>query len=122
MDETEQRLSKAKALIPLQPIPRAAEEAELTQWPMVNLRAREAEKAAQMFAKQKVLDQNQADEKFFETSTSTNKQVANILDAEPAGESMDTKVESKVTIDDAAWGDDDDLYIDEEIGANAYSN
>jgi len=51
MDETEQRLAKAKALIPLQPIPRAANEPELTQWPMVNLRAREAEKAAQMFAK-----------------------------------------------------------------------
>lgn len=33
---------------------------------MINLRAREAEKAAQMFAKQKVLDETKADEKFFE--------------------------------------------------------
>lgn len=75
-----------------------------------------------MFAKQKVLDQNQADEKFFEASTSTNKQVANILDSEPQSQSMDEKVESKVTIDDAAWGDDDDLDIDDEINANTDSN
>ena len=35
---------------------------------------------------------------------------------------MDEKVESKVTIDDAAWGDDDDLDIDDEINANTDSN
>jgi len=48
---------------------------------MVNLRAREAERAATVFAKQKVLNESQADEKFFEASMSTNKEVANILDA-----------------------------------------
>lgn len=47
---------------------------------MVNLRAREAEKTAQMFARQKGLDESKADEKFFDISFSTNKEIANILD------------------------------------------
>lgn len=85
---------------------------------MVNLRAREAEHAAKMFARQKVLDESKADEVFFEASSSTNKEVANILDDAPS-QTEKTKVETKVTIDDAAWGEDDDLDIDDEINANA---
>lgn len=48
MDETEKLLVKSKALIPLRPVSMSA---QLSQWPMVNLRAREAERAAQMFAR-----------------------------------------------------------------------
>jgi len=86
---------------------------------MVNLRAREAEHAAKMFARQKVLDESKADEVFFEASSSTNKEVANILDDNAQNQTEKTKVETKVTIDEAAWGEDDDLDIDDEINANA---
>jgi len=48
MDETERLLVKSKALIPLRPVNGCT---QLSQWPMVNLRAREAERAAQMFAR-----------------------------------------------------------------------
>ena len=55
---------------------------QLTQWPMVNLRAKEAEHAALMFQKQKGLDEARGDEKFFDAQefSSSNKDVANILD------------------------------------------
>lgn len=53
---------------------------------MVNLRAREAERAATMFEKQKGLDESKADERFFEASGSTNKEVANILDTHSQSE------------------------------------
>lgn len=118
MDETEQRIKLSKALIPLKPVsPQVID--QLTQWPMVNLRAREAEHAAKMFARQKVLDESKADEVFFEASSSTNKEVANILDDNAQNQTEKTKVETKVTIDEAAWGEDDDLDIDDEINANA---
>jgi len=48
---------------------------------MVNLRAREAERAAQMFVRTKGLDENKTDEKFFDASNSSNKEVANILES-----------------------------------------
>lgn len=80
MDETEKLMAKSKALVPLRPIVLNSG-AQSSQWPMVNLRAREAERAAQMFARQKGLDESKADERFFESSMSTNKEVANILDS-----------------------------------------
>jgi len=67
MDETEKLMAKSKALVPLRPVMMNSG-SSLTQWPMVNLRAREAERAAQMFAKQKGLDESKADERFFEGS------------------------------------------------------
>lgn len=53
---------------------------------MTNLRAKEAEKAEQMFQKKRFLDEKQADEAFFDNSEfqSTNKQVDNILRSEEA--------------------------------------
>jgi coatomer protein complex subunit alpha (xenin) len=120
MDETAQLMKKSKALVPLRPIS-LEPGSNLAQWPMVNLRAREAEKAAQMFARQKVLDESKADEHFFEGAHSTNKEVANILDA--AGPQVqEKKTEVKVEIDEAAWGDEDDLGIDDEINAANESN
>jgi hypothetical protein len=52
---------------------------------MTNLRAKEAEKAAQVFERKKqMLDEQNANDNFFGGSdfgTTTNKQVANILDS-----------------------------------------
>lgn len=45
MDETEKLLAKAKALVPLRPLQQGMG-GQMPQWPMVNLRAREAERAA----------------------------------------------------------------------------
>lgn len=45
MDETEKLLKKGKALAPLRPIIPGIG-GQMPQWPMVNLRAREAERAA----------------------------------------------------------------------------
>ncbi len=48
IDETEKMIKKSKPLTSLRPIlPNMAN--QLTQWPMVNLRAKEAEHAALMF-------------------------------------------------------------------------
>jgi len=48
---------------------------------MTNLRAKEAEKAEQMFQKKRFLDEKQADSQFFDNNefASTNKEVDNIL-------------------------------------------
>jgi hypothetical protein len=90
---------------------------------MVNLRAREAERAAQMFAAKKGLDESKADERFFEASTSTNKEVANILDTQATNETLESKQPAKVKLDEAAWGEEDDLDIDDEImGGDANTN
>jgi hypothetical protein len=64
----------------------------MVQWPMINLRAREAERAAQMFANKKGLDESEADQLFFEKSgiSSTNKEVANILDKSDPKQSSDS--------------------------------
>lgn len=53
MDEAAQYETRAKALMPLRPLKTAAdqESALSCQWPMVNLRAKEAERAATMFEK-----------------------------------------------------------------------
>jgi hypothetical protein len=65
IDETERLIKSSKALTPLRPVvPNLAN--QLTQWPMINLRAKEAERAAMMFQKQKSLDDARGDEKFFD--------------------------------------------------------
>ena len=81
---------------------------------MVNLRAKEAERAAQMFQQNRGLEEGKED-KFFEAnefSSSTNKEVANILDkavAKPAQEA------TKVKIEEADWGgDDDEIQIEDD--------
>ena len=47
-----------------------------SQWPMISLRAKEAERAAAMFQSRKFLDEQNADEQFFDSSefgSTTNK-------------------------------------------------
>lgn len=48
-DETEKYLARSKALVPLRPLHLGDGQSYFAQWPMTNLRAKEAEKAAQMF-------------------------------------------------------------------------
>jgi len=48
-----QNQTRAKALLPLRPIFTKSEALQQSSWPMVNLRAKEAERAAQMFRRQK---------------------------------------------------------------------
>lgn len=75
MDETEKYLARSKALVPLRPLHNTDGQSYFIQWPMTNLRAKEAEKAEQMFQKKRFLDEKQADEAFFDNSEfqSTNK-------------------------------------------------
>lgn len=86
---------------------------------MTNLRAKEAEKAEQMFKKRKFLDEKSADQQFFDSSDfqSTNKEVDNILrSVEPAQGAKPKAEEKKVNIEEAKWGDDDSLgSLDEEL-------
>ena len=56
---------------------------------MTNLRAKQAERAAAMFQSRKFLDEENADQAFFDSNefgTSTNKEVANILDKGGVGD------------------------------------
>ena len=84
---------------------------------MVNLRAKEAERAAQMFKRQKA-DGGDKEDMFFDNKeyASTNKQVANILGEEAAKPSTETKEEApEATIEQlegAQWGDEDEIDID----------
>lgn len=91
------------------------------QWPMINLRAQEAERAAQMFQHKKSLDDDEADKIFIEKTamaSTTNKEVANILDTAAKQNSTETKAEPQVKIDDAAWGEDDDIEIEDEVAVD----
>lgn len=103
-----------------------------SNWPLVNLRAQEAERAAQMFMRQKAdIDQNE--DLFFDAQTfnSANQQVANILSKDSSkitAASVDNTTESgkasqntavkEATLEDiegAQWGDEDDMAIDIEM-------
>jgi len=53
IDETEKFTARSKVCLPPRPIKMTEGESYFVQWPMVNLRAKEAEKAAQMFTRQK---------------------------------------------------------------------
>ena len=121
-DETEKYLSRAKALAPCRPLHLADGQSYFTQWPMTNLRAKEVEKAEQMFQRKKFLDEQQADQQFFDSNefASTNKEVDNILRAgDGGGEAAKPKAEAKVNIEEAKWGEDDDSLgsLDDELEA-----
>ena len=119
---------RPKALLPLRPIFTANQEQQEASWPMVNLRAKEAERAAQMFKRQKQEFFDGNDDMFFDAKEyhTSNKQVANILSSEPSGGTTEdggkkeTAVE-EATLDnlgDAQWGDDGDaieIEMDDEL-------
>jgi hypothetical protein len=119
MEQTEMYLSRAKALVPVRPIHTTDGQSYFQQWPMTNLRAKEAEKAAQVFErKRQLLDEG--NDSFFDSSvmsSTTNKQVANILDSQDttkAAKTADAET-AKVNLEEAggAWGDDDE---DDDLG------
>ena len=68
MDETEKYLARSKAIVPARPLHLQDGQSYFAQWPMTNLRAKEAEKAEQMFKKKKFLDEKTADQAFFENN------------------------------------------------------
>mmetsp|Transcript_18364 Transcript_18364/g.22890 ORF Transcript_18364/g.22890 Transcript_18364/m.22890 type:complete len:227 (+) Transcript_18364:2251-2931(+) len=120
-DETEKYLARSKALAPCRPLHLGEGQSYFTQWPMTNLRAKEVEKAEQMFQKKKFLDEQQADQQFFDSNefASTNKEVDNILRSGENAEAAKPKAETKVNIEEAKWGEDDDSLgsLDEELEA-----
>ena len=81
--------NRAKALLPCRPVLIGSSNSLAAQnWPMVNLRAKEAERAMQVFRKQKE-EMNDNDEMFFENKEyhSSNQQVASILQSTEASTS-----------------------------------
>lgn len=51
-------------------------------------------------------------------ASTTNREVANILDSDPTQKVTETKPEPAVKIDDAAWGEDDEIEIDDDVGGD----
>jgi len=76
--------SRPKALLPLRPIFTKNEAVLQTAWPMVNQRAKEAERAAQMFRRQKQELFEGSEDMFFDAKEyhTANKNVANILSSD----------------------------------------
>lgn len=74
-----------------------------------------------MFQRKKFLDENNADKQFFDSNefASTNKEVDNILRSADTTEASKPKTETKVNIEEAKWGEDDDSLgsLDEELEA-----
>ena len=80
--EAEKRVRNAKALLPCRPVFLNDEKGiNQSSWPMINQRAKEAERAAQMFRQRKEQASKAGDEMFFDAKEfrGTNQQVANIL-------------------------------------------
>lgn len=125
-----QHNSRSKALLPLRPIFTGNESLQHSNWPMINLRAKEAERAAQMFMKQKQDLENNED-MFFDAKeySISNKSVANILQSDTSTQKNSETEQSEKkpevvaeatldNLDDAQWGDGDELEIDmaEDLG------
>lgn len=92
-DETELHLQKSKSLVPLRPIHLQDGESYHVQWPMTNLRAKEAQRAAQVFQARKLQDDSKP-ASFFqnqEFASTSNKEVANILETSKAQEPAKTQ-------------------------------
>ena len=83
---------------------------------MINMRAKEAERAAQMFAKKKLEPDagNDGEDMFFDAKEfhTSNKQVANILSNVDTTTSQLTSSVAASAVQNAKWGDEDDIDID----------
>lgn len=104
---------RPKALLPLRPVFTESESLAHSNWPMVNLRAKEAERASQMFRKKKE-EGADLDDLFFDSQEyhTSNKQVANILQDTAVKEDTQQEIIEEANIDGAEWGGDDDIDID----------
>ena len=116
MDETEKHLQKSKALLPLRPIHLRDGESYHVQWPMTNLRAKEAQKAAQVFQARRM--QEDVKPSFFEAkdfATTSNKEVASILDSTSKTADAAKTSQPKVNLEEAAWGDEIEIDAEDDI-------
>lgn len=105
IDETEKFSSRSKVCLPPRPINLEDGSSYFVQWPMVNLRAKEAEKAAQMFTRQKQLGQmtTQGEDMFKDNFGSSSVKESLIDTTTPV------VVEApKIDIGGGDWGDDSD--------------
>lgn len=80
---------------------------------MTNLRAKEAERAAQMFQKKREPELAESDEMFFDAKEfhTSNKQIANILSSQATADGISKPAQTSLNVENANWGDDD-LDID----------
>ena len=114
LSEADNYSRKGKALLPLRPVFVQNDAFQSSEWPMTNLRAKEAERAASMFAKKKLEPEaNEGDEMFFDAKEfhTSNKQVANILST-GASEAASKPSAASAAVDNAKWGDEDEIEID----------
>ena len=120
LSEADTYARKGKTLLPLRPVFMQNDSFQSSEWPMTNLRAKEAERAAEMFARRRAEPEIHPDDSgFFDAQEyhSSNKQVANILSTTSQVESK-PKVASAVTaaaVTDAKWGDDEEIDIDADF-------
>lgn len=123
LNEANTYAKKGKALLPLRPVFVANDTLSSSDWPMINLRAKEAERAAQMFQKRKEPEIADSDDMFFDAKEyhTSNKQIANILTsaATPSqSESASTKA-AVASMGNAKWGDEDEIDIDDDLMVEA---
>ena len=109
--------NRPKALIPLRPVFTTNESLQQSAWPMINLRAKEAERAAQMFKRKKADMFEANDDMFFDAKEYhvANKNVANILstqgavkDEKDTTEAIEKDEEAQLEDLDGAWGDEEE--------------
>lgn len=120
--------TRAKALLPCRPIfPGDDRGVAQASWPMINMRAKEAERAAAVFRQRKEDAAAAGEEMFFDANQykTSNQQVANILSDAPKAaaaseadkvEAVDAGIaqveEATLDMDGDAWGDDDGIDMD----------
>ena len=89
---------------------------------MINLRAKEAARAAQMFQKRKEPEMAADDDMFFDAKEfhTSNKEVANILSSNQQQEQRQP-ASAALDVGEAAWGDEDEIDIDADTMLNQES-
>mmetsp|Transcript_7397 Transcript_7397/g.12495 ORF Transcript_7397/g.12495 Transcript_7397/m.12495 type:complete len:107 (+) Transcript_7397:2478-2798(+) len=103
----------------------------MANWPLTNLRAKEMERAAELFKKQRE-DMVENEDLFFDAKEyhNNNQKVANILGDEPTKlsktESQHAPIaEATLDINDDQWGDNEDpidIDLPEEMGLEGIPN
>ncbi len=127
IEEASQYSSRGKALLPLRPVFVKNEQfcklksmltiIETSEWPMINQRAKEAERAAAIFQKRQQPELAESDDMFFDAKEyhTSNKQIANILTTSSAAEKPPEAQQAATAVSAAKWGDEDDLDLDDDL-------
>lgn len=85
---------------------------------MINLRAKEVERASLLFQKRKDPEITEGDDMFFDAKEfhTSNKQIASILSVAGIDSAAPKQSTPSVNMENAKWGDDEDeIDIDDEI-------